>query len=722
MKVNYFPVKLFFFIIILLYAVHSPCSQKCIIKGIITDENGSPLKYANIYIMNSVEGCMSNEKGEFYFTTSQFGDFTLLCSYIGFKIFEREIITTPGKIISLTIHLKKKVIQGKTLTVTASSFTAGNDSEQKGVVLSALDVVRTPGSAADIFWAIQSFPGLQQVEEGAGLFVRGGDVSETAVYLDGALLQHPYKYESPTGGFFGTFNPFLLKGTYFSSGGFSAEYGNALSGVLAMQSRDLPSQCQYGIGVGLAAESMFITVPVINDKFGFSLSGNVSNTKMMFKLNGSEKNFSHYPSSYDLNFNCIYKPDKNSKIKMFIFREDDKVGVEVENPEYSSHFYGDASNSLYNLQFSTLLNQNILLKANTALTRYVKKLSLGVMDLNLEDRVQQTRCEIEGKFSPNLSIISGIELYQLKTFIEGTVPMERDDTDPYALSQHVDTEYISHLKNFFIQGDYLTPWGCSIISGLRGEYESITNQYRIDPRLSVIFPLSLNTAITAAYGIYHQFPHPQYYDSYVGNPELTAMKSVHRVVGINHKRKNTLFRVEAYYKNYKNLLLEDVAKNYTNQGKGYSKGLDIFIKKKFTLLSGWVSYSWLQARRKWMDLPVMSSPYFDITHNFNAVMTADLCKTISLGIRFRYATGKPYTSEEGAFHNKRVPSYQNMDMNISWIHSFWGSDMTIIYLAVSNLMGRKNIFDYIYSSDFEKREAVTSTFQRSVYFGCQINL
>ncbi|MEJ2627471.1 MAG: hypothetical protein P8078_02780, partial [bacterium] len=85
-------------------------------------------------------------------------------------------------------------------------------------------------------------------------------------------------------------------------------------------------------------------------------------------------------------------------------------------------------------------------------------------------------------------------------------------------------------------------------------------------------------------------------------------------------------------------------------------------------------------------------------------------------------TGKPYTSEEGAFHNKRVPSYQNMDMNISWIHSFWGSDMTIIYLAVSNLMGRKNIFDYIYSSDFEKREAVTSTFQRSVYFGCQINL
>ncbi len=722
MKTNYFQTILLALIIISLITIPDTYAQKCLIKGSITDKNGSPLEYANVYIKNSVEGSMSNKKGEFAFKTSNYGTRILICSYIGFRTFQKEIITKPEKTISLKITLEKEVIKGKKLVITASSFTAGSDNEEKGVTLSALDVVRTPGSAADIFWAIKSFPGLQQVEEGAGLFVRGGDVSETAFYLDGALLQHPYKYESPTGGFFGTFSPFLLKGTYFSIGGFSAEYGNALSGVLAMQSRDLPSQFQYGIGLGLAAESAFITVPIIDDTFGFSFSGNLSNTKMMFDLNDCKKIFSHYPSSFDLNFNCVYKPNKNSKFKMFIFREDDKVGVEVEDPEFSTHFYGNGSNRLYNLLFTTLLGDNILIKTNTALSRYIKNQKLGVMDLDLEDRFLQIRFEVESKFSHALSVKSGIELYQFKTLVDGTVPVDKENVDPYALSQKVDTDYTSNRRNYFIQGNFLTPLGFKIIPGLRGEYESITDKNTLDPRISFILPLTLNTTITAAYGIYHQFPSPLYYDPFIGNSKLSEMKSVHKVIGFNYKRKNTIFRVEAYYKGYKNLLLEDESINYTNQGKGFSKGIDLFLKERFKSISGWISYSWLKSRRKWMDLPIKAPPYFDITHNFNTVVTAELSKSLSLGIRYRYATGKPYTSKEGVFHNIRVPAYKKMDINFSWMHSFFENDMTIIYFAVSNVLGRINIFDYKYSSDFQKREAVTSSFQRSYYFGFQINI
>jgi len=722
MKIHIYRIIFFAVILSVFNAAPQSYAQKFLIHGIITDADNNPLEYANVYIQNSVDGSISNEKGEFNFKTSMSGTHILICSYIGFKTFQKEISIKKGGEIWVEISLKKEVIKGKTLTVTASSFTAGGDTEEKGVTLSAMDVVRTPGSAADIFWAIKSFPGLQQVEEGAGLFVRGGDVSETAFYLDGALLQHPYKYESPTGGFFGTFNPFLLKGTYFSSGGFTTEYGNALSGVLAMQSRDLPSQFQCGIGLGLAAESVFITVPVIHDTFGFSLSGNLSNTKMMFDLNGSEKDFSHYPSSFDFNFNCVYKPDKNSKLKMFIFREDDKVGVEVEDPEFSTHFLGDGSNRLYNLQFSTLLSKNIILQANTALTRYIKGQHLGVLDLDLEDRFLQARCEVEGKIRAGLSVKSGIEVYQYKTLIKGTVPLIRDNVDPSALFHRVNTDYASNRKNFFIQGSILTPLGLKCIPGLRMEYESITDSYTLDPRISIVLPITLNFSITAAYGQYHQFPDPQYYDPYVGNPELFEMKSIHKVAGFNYEKGNTIVRIEAYYKDYKNLLLEDRVENYTNQGKGYSKGLDFFVKKRISSISGWISYSWLEAKRKWMDLPIMASPYFDITHNINTVITADLGKNISLGIRYRYATGKPYTSKKGVYHDKRVPSYENMDVNLSWIHSFFGKDMTIVYCAVSNLLGRVNIFDYRYSSDFQKREAVTSSFQRSIYFGFQVNI
>ncbi|MDW7679620.1 MAG: carboxypeptidase-like regulatory domain-containing protein, partial [bacterium] len=199
------------------------------IKGIVLDELNRPLPIANIFLKGRMEGGMSDNQGNFSFKTNALGKVTLICSYIGYRSFEKELELKAGSIIEVKIKMTPTEIKGKSVMVMASAFKAA---DEEGVTLTALDVVRTPGAAADLFWAIKTFPGLQQVEEGAGLFVRGGDVSETVVLLDGAVINHPYKYESPTGGFFGTFSPFLLKGTFFSSGGFSAQFGNALSGAL----------------------------------------------------------------------------------------------------------------------------------------------------------------------------------------------------------------------------------------------------------------------------------------------------------------------------------------------------------------------------------------------------------------------------------------------------------------------------------------------------------
>ena len=55
--------------------------------------------------------------------------------------------------------------------------------------------------------AIQTFPAVNSVDEGAGLFVGRGDVNETKVILNNGVLQHPYKFESSTGGYFDAFNP-----------------------------------------------------------------------------------------------------------------------------------------------------------------------------------------------------------------------------------------------------------------------------------------------------------------------------------------------------------------------------------------------------------------------------------------------------------------------------------------------------------------------------------
>jgi hypothetical protein len=87
-----------------------------------------------------------------------------------------------------------------------------------------IDVYRTPGA--------QALPGVADPDGAAGLFVRGGDVSEVLVSLDDAVIAHPYRYETPTGGFRGAVDPLLISGLAFSTGGFSARFGNVVSAVM----------------------------------------------------------------------------------------------------------------------------------------------------------------------------------------------------------------------------------------------------------------------------------------------------------------------------------------------------------------------------------------------------------------------------------------------------------------------------------------------------------
>ncbi len=690
----------------------------CWLKGWVRNEEGKPLPYANIFLKGRIEGAMSDEQGNFSFSTTAQGRITLICSYIGYKTYEREITLRPGETIRLEIRLKTEIIKGRLITITASSFTSA---DKEGVTLSSLDVVTTPGAAADVLWAIKTFPGVAQVEEGAGLFVRGGDVSETVMLLDGAVLSHPYKYESPTGGFFGTISPFLLKGTYFSSGGFSARYGNAVSGVLAMESRDLPTKGGGTLGLGLAAESGEIRLPLIPGKLGFSSSGNISDTKAMFKLNNSQGRFSQYPYAHDLNFNLMYRYSPSGYLKLFLFHEMDKIGVKVKDPQYGGFYKGKSLNYLYNLKFSNLFVHKLLVQGNLAFTNFKQESQLNRLNLNCQDRLSQLKLSGDWEAGSDLILRGGISHFSRKVLQAGTIPQEEEDLNPNAPIDIVDTHYHSGLTSGFIEGEIYSFLG-RFIPGLRGEYESNSAEFTLDPRLSLMFPLGAHSGLTAAWGVYHQYSNPQYYDPNIGNPNLTAMEATHRILGYEYQQGTQILRIETYSKKYRKLILVDSTYNYTNDGYGYAKGIDLFVKRSFKSASGWLSYSYLKSRRRWRDFPDLRPPYFDIPHNLTLVAKHDLTSHLNLGATYRFATGKPYTPAPGQYNTKRVPDYQRLDMSLSYLCSLFEGNFTVLYLSVSNLLRRVNIFDYRYSSDYSQREPVKSSFGRSVYLGVSLSI
>src|SRR4051812_16747534 len=220
------------------------------VHGTVRSHEGAAVVTADVFLLETLEGATTDSVGRFTIRTTQHDSTTLVARRIGFAPVQRRVLVAGAEPIVITLERQAPVLAP--ITVTAGAYTAGSE---RGASLNAIQVASTPGATADIARAIQTLPGVQNVDEGTGLFVRGGDVSETRVILNDVVMIAPYNYETPTGNYTVTVNPFLLEGIFFSSGGFGARYGNILSGVADLRTQGRPAQTSIVGTAGLAAVS-----------------------------------------------------------------------------------------------------------------------------------------------------------------------------------------------------------------------------------------------------------------------------------------------------------------------------------------------------------------------------------------------------------------------------------------------------------------------------------
>jgi hypothetical protein len=259
--------------------------NKTIISGIIKDENGKPIPYVNVFLLNTSDGTMSDEDGSFSFKTILKGKVTLIASIVGYAKFSKELDIASSTKIYEDIVLNENAVKLNEAIVTASSY--GSEKE-KGLVISRIDVLTTPGGATDIYQSLKTMPGVTQVSESAQLYVRGGDPIETITMINQAVVYHPFTYESAYGGLFSNLNQSAVKSIYFTSGGFSAKYGNALSGVLDIETKDQINQTNFDLGVSLANVNIASGISIIPEKLGLYFDAQQSFVKPIYWLNGGQ--------------------------------------------------------------------------------------------------------------------------------------------------------------------------------------------------------------------------------------------------------------------------------------------------------------------------------------------------------------------------------------------------------------------------------------------------
>jgi hypothetical protein len=714
-------------------------AQPAVVEGRVLDATSAPVSYANVRLAGSADGAATDTTGRFRFRTRQHGTVTLRASAVEHETAEQTIRLAPGETTTVQLALLSSQMQLDEAVVTGTYSTGPSET----TTLDPTEAVTTPGAAGDFLRALQAFPGVAAPGDGAGLFVRGGDVTETKVLLDQATVQYPYQYESPAGGTFGAVPPFLVDGTQFSMGGFSAEYGNALSGVLAMESQDRPTQARQYLNLGLAAASLSIDQPLIEDELGIRVSGNRSFTGVLFRVNGERDDYTTVPQGIDGNVGLTWDYSDTGQLKFFAFARHNRIGVETTEGAYSGVYRSEETSQLYNLQWTARAG-GWTVESSASGSIHTTEKGFGALDLTPTDASAKLRVDAT-RTTENWTVRTGGTVERRRYQFEGTLP-----TQPEVVSPGVPTRSVEETLWATRGGGYaelvssvFSPLTARI--GVRTDHQSRAGGPTVDPRVALSWQFSSHTRLRAAWGLYHQFPELATHSEHLGENSLDAQRAQHVVLGLRHERDDLLLRAEAYHKPYRDLVVRTGDSRFANTGTGFAQGVDLFAKYGAfleTRFNGWASYSLLRSRRtqardrgRTVQLEQGPAP-FDLTHQITAVGKVRVIDGIRVGGTYRYTTGQPFTPvvgsvqlDSGAFlpvdgpvGSERLPAYHRLDLQISYFWPFNRQQNVVVYAALDNALDRANVVDVTYSPDYSERRDRTTDFRRSVYVGLTLTL
>jgi len=708
------------------------------ISGKITGDKNQPLNAANVVIEGTIDGATSDSTGYYEFETLKTGPVSLLYTALDYTDKRKDVTLETGKQYEVNIQLGKSKVETEEIIVTASSYTSG---EQSQVTFTPLDIVRIPGSDADLYRAITTFPGSNQVDEGSRITVRGGDETEVLTVLDQASLYHPFIFDDDFNtASFTTINPWGLRGINFSSGGFSARYGNVLSAVLDLKSYEMPQQTGLFAWLGLAGPSLSGEYISHNKKFGASFEVTQTFLQPYFAINRMAKeDYNPIPFSNGAGGTLDFQPTKTSNLKIFFNFAQDKIGILTTSPTYNGFFNSNTQTYFGNLKYSTAIGSGTFMSAGLSYSNHNANTAIGVLNTDDKQIYSKFRVDLTHTISSKFDLNGGAEYEYNQDGLSGTVPLTTYDLALNSPNADVSLKNHSGRVGAYLEAEWKPVKRFFLVAGARTDYHTLSKQSAYDPRLTLGYKIAKDHTVRGAIGIYHQFPDLQYYDQF-SNYVLKPQQATHYILGyeFNHDNSNYVFRIEGYYKDYRNLVLGyPYSFNYTSDGKGIAKGADVFLKTKLdNKFTGWISYSYTDSKRAQYDVFTMAPAKYDITHSLVLVGTYNINDFITTGFTYRVSTGKPYTPVVGATfdstnnvyapilgdpNSQRLPTYQRFDINLQFVFPLFGKFAVAVF-QFDNLFNQPNLYGYTYNSNYTQLVPIVSTNRRQFYAGLGIQL
>jgi len=676
------------FLILFILALSKVVCGQNIIYGMVTDTNSEPLFGVNIYIKGAYDGASTNEKGMFKFRTDVSGIKTLIASCIGFKKHEQEIDLSSDS-VEIKIILEEEINKIDGITISAGAFEAGD--KKKSVILRTFDIVTTAGATADITGVMNTLPGTQTVGEEGRLFVRGGSSHEVKSFINGLLIAEPYGLTPQHIPSRFRFNPFLFKGVFFSTGGYSAEYGQALSSVLQLETYDLPARSQTDISLMTVGTDISQTIRKNNT----SLYGQVQYTDLSayYMLVPQKDDWERAPYSFNTTLHFKQKVGQHGKIQAYTNYDRSNMVVNQPFPGdiYQQTQFDITTHNLYtNIAVSNSIGESLSYRGGIAYTNNLNHVLTDVGDLDTKVNSIHAKLVLEHDLSENVLFKYGAE-WIYDEYQELTFDRDENQTSYFNLKNHLISPFAE--ASVYFSNKLMARFGT------RYEYNQLISSHDLAPRVSLAYKLNKNNQFSMAFGRFSQLPIREYlkWDS-----ELQPEKASHYILNYQYTKEGRIFRSEVYFKKYDQLVTQqsDVEQyhEYENGGYGEAKGIEIFWRdsRTFESIDYWISYSYLDTKRKYDIFPDLVMPYYASNQNITIVYKHFITPIKSqIGWTYSFASGRPYTDPNtGEYNSRYTGAYHDLSLNYSYLVK----PNIIIHAAVSNVFGFKNIFGYQYSS------------------------
>ena len=668
----------FTFFLLLLAGTIDALAQTGEIRGFIYEkENSEPSIYTNVYLKGTTYGAQTNLDGFFSISRIKPGDYTLLVTSVGFDTISIPIQVKSGDLISKKFYLERSTIQMKEIEVSAETDSKKTDTRVSVIKVTPREIKQVPsvGGDPDLAQYLQVVPGvIFSGDQGGQLYIRGGTPIQNKLLLDGMIIYNPFH----SIGLYSVFDADIIRGADIYTGGFNAEYGDRISSIMDITTRDGNKKRLAGkISANPFTAKGLFEGPIKKENDNGGSSSFLLTVKNSY-LDKTSKSLYSYADSLGLpySFTDFYgkislNGSSGSKFNIFAFHFKDDVNYfHVANLGWNST--GVGSNFVL-----VPSGTAVLIEGNFAYSNY---------RIDLTETDNRKRYSEIGGFNGGLNFTYflgksefkyGLEVLGFKTNFETT---------------NASGASVSQFENTTELGGFLKlkkVWTKLVFEpGLRVNYYSSLSEFSLEPRLNVKYNISDKLRFKGAAGMYSQnFLAAAsdrdvvnlFYGFLSGSDNLPSsfkgeeldsrlQKASHLIAGFEFDLPFHLtMNIEGYYKNFSQLenlnrdkIYEDdqdhndkpdaVKKDFIIES-GIANGVDLTLKYEQKGLYVWLVYSLSHVTRD--DGTQVYEPNFDRRHNINLIASYKFGKKDCWQVNARWNFGSPFpfTQSQGYYES-----------------------------------------------------------------------